>query len=157
MRYRKKEALMVKKIVIFLIAPLLFGCAVGPPGAKDCTLVHPPADRAAEVVIYRPHMLQGSAVPHVITIDKCIVGELHDNSLIRHRIVGGRHKIETVEAELTGEFKPGTTSYVRLWLVNTGKVLFYWHGPIYKHVARFALVDPATAEREIAGLQQPGK
>ena len=143
--------------VLLIVVLALSGCAVGPPAAKDCTLPVPTADNAAEVIVYRPHIQAGSLVPYGIAIDNCNVGELEDNSIIRHKVVAGKHKVQAEKSDITSEFKAGTTTYIRFWMVNTGKVVMWWYGNIYEHVPKLAVVDPATAQEEMRGLKTSGK
>ena len=149
---------MFKTTDLLLVAVLaLSGCAVSPPGAKECTLPVPSADNAAEVVVYRPHILEGSGVSYGIAIDNCNVGGLEDNSIIRRKVVPGKHKVQAEKSEITSEFKAGTTTYIRFWMVNTGKVVMWWYGNIYEHVPKMAVVDPATAVEEMRDLKTSGE
>ena len=149
---------MFNRIDVLLVAVLaLSGCAVSPPGAKECTLPVPTADNAAEVVVYRPHILAGSGVSYGIAIDNCNVGNLEDSSFIRHKVVPGKHKVQAENSEITDELKAGTTTYIRFWMVNTGKVVMWWHGNIYEHVPKLAVVDPATAQEEMKNLKPPAE
>lgn len=147
---------MNKTTCILLIALLsLTGCAVNPTTGKSCTPAAPTSANAAEVVVYRPYMLQGSGVPYGVAIDNCLIGELQSDSLIRYKVASGKRRIQAKDAEILAELKPGTTSYVRFWLRNTGKQLYYFHGPVYEHVPAMVIVDKATAEQEIKKLRQP--
>ena len=143
--------------VLLVVALALSGCAVSPPAAKDCTLPVPAADNAAEVVVYRPHIQAGSLVSYGIAIDSCNVGELEDSAIIRHKVVPGKHKVQTEKSDITNEFKAGTTTYIRFWMVNTGKVVMWWHGNIYEHVPKLAVVEKETAAEEMRGLKTSGE
>jgi len=147
---------VIKTTDVLLIVLLpLFGCAAGPGVQKDCTPPTPTADNQAELVVYRPHMLYGSLIPYRIAVDDCTIGDLEDDSLIRYKVAAGKRQIHTKDAAISSEFKPGTTTYVRFWMVNTGKVQMYFHGRIYEHVPKLALVDKATAVEEIKSLKKP--
>ena len=83
---------MHARALVVVAVSLLAGCA---GTGKQCKLPDPPANGAAEVVVFYPvepgRFLVNYEPP--ISIDDCIVGDLKYGSYLQYRVAPGLHKI----------------------------------------------------------------
>lgn len=136
---------MVRSNLLVLSLMFLSGCVTT---GKECTPPEPPSDKAGELVIYRPSQRIGSFVDYPISLDDCIVGWLADGSSIRRNVTAGAVKVRAEKRAL----QMGGAEDIRAG-VPVGETVYvrFWH--LTPTAPKFAVVDKATAEKEMPSLQ----